>query len=283
MQLAAVLIAKNEAPYLVEWVAHHRALGFDRFLIYDNESTDDTPRVLETLSRVPGLEAIKWSVPEGYSPQQCAYSDALKRLRGTADYAAFIDADEFLIPHGDATIKGILADLERFPDFGGLAINQILFGHNEQEHFSLEPVMRRFPVRGRQTERVNLFTKTIFRLAHEPRFRLRFGRSARWREMRRITRYNASGRRLSFGKQMDFADALDLSKVQLNHYFVKSREEFEKKRRRGGGMGRTRAKRTNRHKEELFDWMGNNDAIIDEATLPFAEAIEMRMREIVRG
>lgn len=280
MQLAAVLIAKNEAPYLVEWVAHHRALGFDQFLIYDNESTDETPQVLARLAHLPGLRAIPWSVREGHSPQVAAYCHALGQLRGRADYAAFIDADEFLIPSGGIALKDILANLERFPDFGGLAINQVLFGANEQEHYAPEPVLQRFPQRRREAGETIYWTKTIFRLAREPRFNWRLSRNGRWRAMQSLPRYNASSQRLTFREAPDKADIADLSTVQLNHYIVKSREEFTRKRSRGGGMGGTKEKRLQRYNEGFFNAYAGANSVLDEATMPFAETTAMRISEL---
>ena len=35
-------IVKNESPYLIEWLTHHLATGFDHIYIANNESTDDS-------------------------------------------------------------------------------------------------------------------------------------------------------------------------------------------------------------------------------------------------
>ena len=34
--IAAVLIIKNEGPYLREWLEYHKFIGFEHFFIYDN-------------------------------------------------------------------------------------------------------------------------------------------------------------------------------------------------------------------------------------------------------
>jgi hypothetical protein len=279
MRLAAVLIAKNEGPYLQEWVAHHRAIGFDLFLIYDHESTDDTQSVLARLACLPGVTAIGWSVPERCSPQTSAYSDALKRLHGAADYAAFFDADEFLIPHGETTLRGVLAELETVPDFCGLAINQIVFGPNGHDRAGPEPVLQRFPRRGLAAQGESLWVKSIYRLSRVPRFSFRLGRSAKWKSLKRVTRYNASGQRLSF-RTRDLADHVDVSKLQLNHYITKSREEFALKKQRGGSLQTTAAKRKARYDDGFFEGRAGRNDVIDEPTLPHAAAIVGRMRDL---
>ena len=48
----AVTTMKNEAPFMLEWVAHNQAIGFDSFLIYTNDcddGTDDIARRLDAL------------------------------------------------------------------------------------------------------------------------------------------------------------------------------------------------------------------------------------------
>ena len=45
--LAFVLIAKNEASYIKEWLDFHIKQGVTNFIIYDNESTDNFREVLQ--------------------------------------------------------------------------------------------------------------------------------------------------------------------------------------------------------------------------------------------
>ncbi|WP_372837440.1 glycosyltransferase family 2 protein, partial [Puniceibacterium confluentis] len=44
-----VACMKNEAPYILEWIAHHRAIGVDNFLIYTNDCDDGTDVILDRL------------------------------------------------------------------------------------------------------------------------------------------------------------------------------------------------------------------------------------------
>ena len=43
---------KNEAPYILEWVAYHKAIGFDAFLIYTNDCTAGTDFMLDRLEEL---------------------------------------------------------------------------------------------------------------------------------------------------------------------------------------------------------------------------------------
>lgn len=45
-EIAIVAIAKNEGPYLREWIEYHRLVGIRKIYFYDNESEDDTRAIL---------------------------------------------------------------------------------------------------------------------------------------------------------------------------------------------------------------------------------------------
>ena len=50
MRILAVLTVKNEAPFLIKWLAHHRKAGFTDFLVFSNDCTDGTDTMLELLT-----------------------------------------------------------------------------------------------------------------------------------------------------------------------------------------------------------------------------------------
>jgi len=113
---ALVAIYKDEAPYLEEWARWHRAFGFSRFLLYDNDSTDG--------GRLEGadVETVLWP---GATMQIAAYRDALRRLRGEVEWAAFVDLDEFLWSPDGLSLATVLAS---FPHAANLWVPWQLFG-----------------------------------------------------------------------------------------------------------------------------------------------------------
>ena len=46
-RFSLVLIFKDEAPYLEEWIEFHLMLGVDHFYLYQNNSTDNYQEVLK--------------------------------------------------------------------------------------------------------------------------------------------------------------------------------------------------------------------------------------------
>ncbi len=49
-KFGVVAMCRNEAPYLLEWIAHYRALGFQQVTIYDNQSNDASADILLPLA-----------------------------------------------------------------------------------------------------------------------------------------------------------------------------------------------------------------------------------------
>ncbi|WP_110648470.1 glycosyltransferase family 2 protein [Salinicola peritrichatus] len=44
-------VAKDEGPYLAEWVFHHLHFGFDRIHVYLNRTSDASAAVLDRIAR----------------------------------------------------------------------------------------------------------------------------------------------------------------------------------------------------------------------------------------
>mmetsp|Transcript_36842 Transcript_36842/g.66244 ORF Transcript_36842/g.66244 Transcript_36842/m.66244 type:complete len:423 (-) Transcript_36842:41-1309(-) len=51
IKLAICAFVKDEAPYLAEWIEHHKMIGFDSILLYNDNSTDDTQCVLDAYAQ----------------------------------------------------------------------------------------------------------------------------------------------------------------------------------------------------------------------------------------
>ena len=69
--LSAVVIVKDEGPYLQEWLEFHRLVGVQHVYLYDNGSSDGTEQVLLDFTRCGDVTRIPWSsfVHDG-SPQK---------------------------------------------------------------------------------------------------------------------------------------------------------------------------------------------------------------------
>ncbi|MEC8666989.1 MAG: glycosyltransferase family 2 protein [Pseudomonadota bacterium] len=134
---------KNEAPYIVEWVAYHRAIGFDTFLIYTNDCTDGTDAILSRLDEMGIVHHRNNDGWQGRSPQTHALDNALTEpVLTNAEWIAHIDVDEFVnVRCGNGTLDDFFREA---PDATNVAMTWRLFGHGGVTDLADRPVIEQF-------------------------------------------------------------------------------------------------------------------------------------------
>lgn len=115
MRVLAVMTVRNEASFLIEWLAHHRACGFTDFLVFSNDCTDGTDAMLERLAEMGWLTHVRNDGPHDEGPQWAALKAADRHpLVQAADWVLFCDVDEFVNIHvGNRTVGALLDALPR--------------------------------------------------------------------------------------------------------------------------------------------------------------------------
>lgn len=127
LRVAIVAIAKNEGPFIEEWIAYHRLLGVDHFFIYDNSVRSSSTRHLHKYKEFISCRRII-SYPFERKPVQFrAYSDSLVRGAEQFDWVAYIDIDEFIVLREHASIQEFLA---QYVQFDCIQLNWLTFGHS---------------------------------------------------------------------------------------------------------------------------------------------------------
>lgn len=224
--LTVCAIAKDEGPYFKEWLDWHIAQGVDKFYIYDNESKDCTRDVLK-----PYIEKgiVEYSYFPGEHCQLAAYDDCLQRHRFDARWIAFIDLDEFVVPIKDKSFAGFI---KRFENFSVVEINWLVYGSNGHEKKSAEPVMKRFTRHSLPDHILNRHVKSVV----NP---LKIATMTGCHEAARLSGKAADSHgdviRRNFRERTPQQDV-----IRINHYAVRSLEEFHEKQMRGRAAGRTR-------------------------------------------
>ncbi|MDM7458025.1 MAG: glycosyltransferase family 2 protein, partial [Paracoccus sp. (in: a-proteobacteria)] len=105
-----VTTMKNEGPFILEWLAYHRAIGVTDFLIYTNDCSDGTDTFLQLLQR-KGL--CQWRDnpyrQTDMKPQHAALDAANDEpILAETDWAICMDVDEFIAVHvGDGTLAAL--------------------------------------------------------------------------------------------------------------------------------------------------------------------------------
>ncbi|KNG92396.1 glycosyltransferase family 2 protein [Pseudaestuariivita atlantica] len=144
MRCLAVLCVRNEAAFLLDWLAHHRACGFTDVLVFSNDCEDGTDQMLDRLSEMGWLTHIRNDGP--YDKRGIQFT-ALKRAETldivqAADWILALDIDEFVNIHvGDRTVPALLSAL---PDATAITLTWRLFGNAGVERYADSPVPQVF-------------------------------------------------------------------------------------------------------------------------------------------
>lgn len=140
----AILCVRNEAAFLLEWLAHHRAVGFDRFLVFSNDCQDGTDAMLDRLEQMGLLTHVRNSGPyDKGGIQFTALKHAARHpLVQQAGWILPLDVDEFVNIHcGDHSLSALHAAL---PDATAITLTWRLFGANGQMRYADLPVLDTF-------------------------------------------------------------------------------------------------------------------------------------------
>ena len=238
-----VACMKNEAPYILEWIAYHRAIGVDGFLIYTNGCEDGTDDILGRLAALGLVEHRLNDDWKGKSPQQHALNRAMREpLVRNADWIIHIDVDEFInVRIGDGTLDAFLAAV---PEATNVAMTWRLFGHGGVHAFEDRPVIGQFSRCAPRhcpkphtawgfktmTRNIGVYDKLS---CHRPNKPDPAG-------LGRLCWVNGSGRAMDPGiarrgwRSTRATVGYDL--LQLNHYALRSAESFLVKRQRGRAL-----------------------------------------------
>lgn len=165
-ELTVCAIFQNDAPYLKEWIEHHRKQGVQFFWLYNNESTDNFREVLKPYIKKKIVKLIEWpgiaNKEVNWNTLQCnAYNDCLRHCKKKTKWCAIIDTDEFLFcPDGTLLTKA----LESYEKFGGVGVNWVMYGTSGVERIlPHEKMVDKLIFRSALENSINLHIKTIVR------------------------------------------------------------------------------------------------------------------------
>ncbi|MGB8622596.1 MAG: glycosyltransferase family 2 protein, partial [Paracoccaceae bacterium] len=238
---AIVTTMKNEGPFILEWIAYHRAIGVQDFLIYTNDCTDGTDTMLKLLQEKGFVQHRENPFRQmDLRPQHAALQVAEdETLVQNADWVICMDVDEYINIHAG---EGRLADLYRAVDGANMiAITWRLFGNSDIHQFEDRPVIDQFtrcaPEFARKPHQAWGF-KTLFRqLGIYKKLGVHRPKGLKPQLWDRIEWVNGSGRPLP--REMfrnawrSTTETYGYDLVTLNHYAVRSAESFLVKRDRG--------------------------------------------------
>lgn len=257
---------KNEGPYILEWAAYHRLIGFHDLVVFSNDCTDGSTELLDALSDLGWLQHFDNTSADGSSPQRRAAAAAFEMplLRNT-DWLMWLDSDEFLNVHAGA---GKLTDLtDAIGPASGLCVNWRIFGSNGAQSMPDGLLLANCTRASRRGYNLNRQMKTIFRpgpeiaglYIHKPVVTPAFVSSGKYL-------VNAANQRIpdeflfatrNHGDPMHElpADLVSHKIAQVNHYAVRNFDSYVLKRHRGNGWKSARElRREGRSRYRLAFW-----------------------------
>jgi hypothetical protein len=245
-RVAIAAIIRNEADYVREWIEFHLLVGVSQFYIYDNGSDDDLMSVLDPYVTTGIVRVTPW---KGFlhqvNTQNLAYAHAVANVSPDIGWIALIDVDEFLFSPTGASLVDVLTAQ---PPHAAIAVKRVDFGPGEHIRRPKGLVIDSYRLRSNQFDHL----KSIVRP---------------W-----AVTVVATHRCKCDGPYL----RPDPSVLRLNHYFTRSREEFEAKIRRGYDWNSDRAGKIIAVKQARYSRL-LTEPVPDGAILVFLDELTKRM------
>lgn len=95
-------IFKDEGLYLKEWIEYNKKVGVDHIYLYNNNSTDNYLEIIKKYLDDGYVDLVDW--PRNQAQME-AYHDCFNRFRNETSWLGFIDIDEFIVPIDSQNVK----------------------------------------------------------------------------------------------------------------------------------------------------------------------------------
>lgn len=275
-QVTAVSMMKDEGPFVIEWVAHHLAVGFTDLVVYTNDCSDGTDDMLIRLEELGLCHHRRNVIPEGIRPQPSALNYAqAEPVVCNSDWVMVFDADEFLsIRYGDGTLDDLIG-AAKAQGANGIVVTWRIFGSGGVVDWSRAPVTEQYLLAAPQTWNKGWGVKTLFTFdpeywklgIHRPKMKTRhikteFPDQVKW--------LNGSGREMEdyfkFRGWRSITRTVGYDWVQLNHYAVKSVDSYAIRKMRGNVNNKA-----DKYNSDYWSLQDRNE-VRDDTMLRYTEA-----------
>lgn len=282
-RVTIVTTMKNEGPFILEWLAYHRAIGVDDFLVYTNDCDDGTDTMLALLQS-KGLVQHRDNPfrASGLKPQHAALAAAEDEpLIRDAGWLICMDVDEFINIHvGDGTLSALFSVV---PDANMISMTWRLFGNADVDRFTDELITGRYtacaPEMTRKPHQAWGF-KTLFRnIGLFKKLGVHRPKGLKPQLVDQIAWVNGSGQSMPKKEYRNAwrstARTVGYDLVTLNHYALRSAESFLVKRDRG------RVNHVDRDQGLAYWFRMNNNAEQDRSIQRMLPALRAEMDRLL--
>jgi hypothetical protein len=265
---AVAACMRNEGMFMLEWVAHYRAMGFDRVFVITNGCSDGTDMMADRLQEKGEVIHLRNQINEGEAPQVAGMRHLFADARlADVEWLLHCDADEFLnVTAGDGKIRDLIDAVG--DDCDAIAILWRVFGNQGMKDYTPALVTERY------TDTTDKLTG--FRRWHKTLFRPEKFRWAR-DHMPKEPYSNAAKLRNTAGQDMSNRGLINpdvarfpgnkntwtWANAALHHYATRSEDVYMLKNVRGDGMGLS----TNKYTLTSRTWKAWNTSGTKDASM----------------
>ncbi|MCV6824776.1 MULTISPECIES: glycosyltransferase family 2 protein [Halocynthiibacter] len=138
-----VTTMKNEGPFMLEWIAYNRSIGFTDFLIYTNDCVDGTDKIAMRLEELGIAKHLPNPSRNKINYQLSALRHSMKQpLVQNAEWLLCADCDEFLnIRVGSGHLDDLFSAVG---DADAISACWKLFGNSGREEYHDELIVAQF-------------------------------------------------------------------------------------------------------------------------------------------
>ena len=249
MRVTGITCAKNEGPFILEWIVYHRLIGFTDIVVFTNDCTDGTDGLLDRLDEMGYIKHLPnpriLNSALRFQKAALEFAVGMREVRN-ADWFMSFDSDEFVnitVGHGTVTdlvdsykdpemicvcqLQHGCAGMETYTP--GLSIEQFQMA----QRFEADPgtKMRRDLERGLKTLVSGKAPITEIN-NHKPAVEVEREKDVRWLygDDQRVPQQIINGK----GKSLPYQGAY--ARATLNHYATRSMESFLVQSHRGNAV-----------------------------------------------
>ena len=161
MKATLISTMKNEGPFILEWIAYHKVIGFDQIVIGSNDCADGSDVLLDALAAEGIIVHRRNVVSELQDPQHTFLTKIYEQnVVRQSEWLMVLDADEFLsISPRYGSLSHLLSSFE-FPD--AIPVLWKNFGDAGVQYWNGGLIVEQFNKCELEIRSWNRYHKTIF-------------------------------------------------------------------------------------------------------------------------
>jgi hypothetical protein len=242
---AICTVVKDEID-LHEWVEYHYRMGCGRFYIHDNSpvNSDVIPASVQLKDFIENKVVTIKNISHEIAPQLGVYHRCIRSYRLKHQFIGMIDADEFIVTRNNCSIPSVL---RRYDEYGGLTLNWMMLGSSGHQKRPPGGILPNYWSCAK-SDHVKSIVNTNYAVSH-------YGNPHRFSYSHK--KYAVDSDFVKMDTHVNPPRPSLYDTIYLNHYHLKSLEDFNRTRNRG------RASTTERSRKKSDTYFSRIDATMN--------------------